>query len=211
MKREPKLQPCANKDCDKQFMQYKSTVKVCSMDCAIQDAKTKRVKQEAKEWRVEKKIRKDKLNDKAPKNYLQDEINKLSKMIDVTFGFVNCIDCDKKMGLVNAAHLHNVQGNENIRYNLHNLHSARAHCNKFSSEHKVGYRLGLESRYGLEYKKYVEFEMRLEYKHIGLKSNEVKDALRIVRKIIREYSTYKFKDGIEARNEFNKIIGIYTK
>jgi len=140
---------------------------------------------------------------------LQKDINKLSRLIDSKFNY-KCIDCDNDFGKqTDAAHLHNVSGNENIRYNLHNLHSARSHCNRYSSEHKVGYRIGIEKRYGKEYLNYIKIEMPLKYKYIGLLDNEVKEKLKIVRKLIRDFETFDLKDGIHARNIFNKIIGIY--
>jgi len=150
----------------------------------------------------ERKIPKRKLD-------LQKEINKLSRMIDKHLGF-KCIDCDNPFGKqTDAAHLHNVQGNENIRYNLHNLHSARTHCNKFSSEHKVGYRKGIAKRYGNEYLDFIDVELPKKYKYLGLLDSEVKEKLAIVRKLIRDFKTYELKNGIQAREMFNNKIGIY--
>jgi len=140
---------------------------------------------------------------------LQKEVNLLARKIDKHFNY-KCIDCDKVFGKqTDAAHLHNVQGNENIRYNLHNLHSARSHCNKYSSEHKVGYRKGIIKRYGERYLDYIEFEIPQSYNYIGLLDNEVAEKLKIVRKLNREFDTFVLIDGRQARDLFNKIIGIY--
>lgn len=140
---------------------------------------------------------------------LQKAINKLSRLIDAKFNY-KCIDCDNEFGKqTDAAHFHNSQGNENIRYNLHNLHSARSHCNQFSSEHKVGYRKGIIKRYNEDYLNYIDIELPKQYKYIGLLDNEVKDKLKIVRKLIREFDTFVLTDGKQARDLFNKIIGIY--
>lgn len=148
---------------------------------------------------------------KAParKKDLQKDINKLSRLIDAKFNY-KCIDCGKEYGKqIDAAHLHNVSGNENIRFNLHNLHSAKSDCNQYSSEHKVGYRKGIEKRYGKEYLNFIDLELPLKYKYLGLLDNEVADKLKIVRKLIRDFDTFKLVDGIQARDMFNKIIGIY--
>jgi len=172
---------------------------------AFNDARKEKQISTAKQQRTEY----NKKHSKNPLNYLQDEINKLSKMIDESLGFTRCIDCNNKMDLIHAAHLHNVQGNENIRFNLHNLHSARAHCNMYSSEHKVGYRKGLELRYSAEYLNYVDNDLKLQYSYLGLKANEIADALKITREIIRNFDTYKFTGGVEARDMLNDLIGIY--
>jgi len=148
---------------------------------------------------------------KAPirKKDLQKDINKLARLIDAKFNY-KCIDCGKEYGKqVDAAHLHNSQGNENIRFNLHNLHSAKSDCNQYSSEHKVGYRIGIEKRYSKEYLHYIDFELPLKYKYIGLLDNEVVEKLKIVRKLIRTFDTFKLKDGKQARDLFNTLIGIY--
>ena len=131
-------------------------------------------------------------------------------MIDKKYGFDTCIDCGKSMDLIHAAHLHNVGGNENLRFNLNNIHSARAHCNMYSSEHKVNYRIGLEKRYGKEYLDYCVNKMPLEFSHVGLKSNEVDEALKKTREIIRNFDKYKY-NGDGARDFFNELIGIYKK
>lgn len=139
---------------------------------------------------------------------LQKAVNQLARKIDEHFSF-NCIDCNKPFNeLIDAAHLHNSQGNENIRFNLHNLHSARRHCNFYNSEHKVGYRVGLEQRYGKEYLEMVE-NLGLKYPHIGLNHVEISEKLAIVRKLIRDFDTFILTDGSQARTMFNKIIGIY--
>jgi hypothetical protein len=165
-------------------------------------------RQHAKNWKKTTKLPLKKT--KSQKNYLQDEVNKLSKMIDKKYGYLTCIDCDKEMKLIHAAHFHNVQGNENLRYNLHNLHSARAHCNQYSSEHKVGYREGLEKRYGKAYRDVVEYDIRKQYPTIQLSTKEVQEALKTVRAIIRNFDTYNFKDSIHAREMLNNLINIYT-
>lgn len=168
----------------------------------VQDQKVSEVKFKEMEIRV-----------KAParKKDLQKDINKLARLIDSKFNY-KCIDCGKEYGKqTDAAHLHNSQGNENIRFNLHNLHSAKSDCNQFSSEHKVGYRKGIEKRYGAEYLNYIDNEIPLKFKYIGLLENEVKEKLSIVRKLIRTFDTFKLIDGIQARNMFNTIIGIYKE
>lgn len=149
------------------------------------------------------------VHEKKYKQKLQGLINKLARMIDLKFGFVTCIDCDKPFGeQADGAHFHSVGGNSSTRYNLHNIHSAKSDCNKYSDTHKQGYILGLKMRYNDEYFEMVE-SLPLKYKYVKLSSVEVFEKTKLVSGIVRNFHLYNFRSSIEARNEFNKIIGIY--
>ena len=69
---------------------------------------------------------------------------------------------------------------------------------------------GLQGRYSKEYADFVRYEIALEYKTIKLTNKEIHDKIPIVRKLNRDFETFKFNDPIEARNMMNTIIGIYT-
>jgi len=205
------------KNCKEAFEpRFKTTEKYCWKDeCKSVEIdiilKKKREKQR-KDWNKHKAERKPVLYPQKYKKLLQSQINLLARKIDAHFNYL-CIDCGKPYGKqIDAAHLHNSQGNENIRYNLHNLHSAKSDCNQFSSEHKVGYRIGIEERYGKEYLNYIDNELPLEYEYLGLLNTEVAEKLAIVRKINREFDSI-VKDlelnSIEMRSYFNGLIGIY--
>jgi hypothetical protein len=161
-----------------------------------------------------------------PKKYLQEQVNLLARKIDEHFGY-ECIDCDRVLeyGTANAvhgAHRENVQGHENIRFNLHNIHASTLFCNKYNTEHKTGYDIKLVSRYGQEYHDYVH-QLNLEYKVLKLNELEIKQALKIVRKLNRDFKTHltgnlkwsnsttlkKNLDGAMLRAYFNDLIGIY--
>lgn len=204
------------KNCNNKFTpRFKTTERYCwEVDCKVaesmvfiekqRDAKRKKQNKEKAEKKITVYAREYKSN-------LQNQINLLARKIDAYFCY-NCIDCGKSYGKqVDAAHKNNVGGHENIRWNLHNIHSARAFCNQRSSEHKTGYSIGLEERYGIAYKDYVEIEINKIYSYVGLTPKEVVEALKIVRKLNREFDNHisQFKDGSEAREYFNKIIGIY--
>jgi hypothetical protein len=162
-----------------------------------------------KRWRKEKKEKAPELNPTKYKGLLQAEINKLARMIDTRFNYL-CIDCENPYGKqTDASHYHAVGGHENIRYNLNNIHSARSYCNRYLGGRHKQYGEGLVKRYGQSYFDYVDTQMGLQYKSVQLKANEIEAKLKIVRKIIREFDNYELVDGIEARDMFNKIIGIY--
>ena len=145
------------------------------------------------------------------RNELQKNINLLARMIDASFGFNTCIDCGKPFGKqIDAAHFHNVKGHEHLRFNLHNLHSAKSDCNKYSSSHKVGYTIGLNTRYGSDYLMQVE-ALKIDIKELKLNAVEIVEKLKLVRHIIRNFDKYKFESSLIARNQLNEIIGIYKK
>lgn len=202
----PYCKICKTKFTPRFFLQ-----KTCETpSCIIEWSKIVRAKKEEKEWKERKKELKVGLYPKEDKGTLQKEVNKLARMIDARFGY-QCIDlCGKPYGeQIDACHFHSSQSHKHITFNLHNLQSGRSDCNKYSPTHISGYYEGLIERYGKEYADYVKYDLRkLETKK--LMPHEVIEKIKIVRALIRNFETYKFKDGREAREMFNKIIGIYN-
>lgn len=146
------------------------------------------------------------------KQKLQNEINKLSKMIDNRFGFYSCIDCDKPFGKqIDAGHFHSIGSNQTLRYNLHNIHSQKSDCNQngIGGGKQLGYLRGLQKRYGNEYADLIEYGLQNNHKLIKLSSIEMNEKAIIVRKLIRDFDTFTFENAIQARDQMNKIIGIY--
>lgn len=183
---------CMEKDeCVKAFMEYRKI------------ELRKKYKRELKEMKIE-------VYGKENKKYLQSEINKLSRMIDSRFKFDACIDCNKPFGKqVDACHFHSRGANSSLKYNLDNLHSGRSDCNQYSENHKSGYKIGLIERYGKKYTQYVVEELPLKYPLIKLTAQEIYEKLALVRKLIRTFDAFDFKDSLDARKKLNKIIGIY--
>jgi len=171
---------------------------------------TKDVKKEKdKAWNKEKKVLKIDTHSKEHRAAFQREINKLCRMIDAKF-YTTCIDCGKEFGKqVDGAHFHSRGAHSSIRWNLHNIHSAKSDCNQFSDTHKEGYRDGIIERYGVEYMEWID-SLPLKYKSVKLSNKEVYDKLALVRKIIRTFDTYNLIDPISGREIFNKLIGIYN-
>ena len=149
------------------------------------------------------------VHEKKYKKLLQMEINKLSRMIDAKFGYVTCIDCGKSFGnQIDAAHYNGVGSNHSIRYNLHNLHSAKSDCNQYSDKHKQGYTIGLKERYGESYLAMVE-NLPLKYKYVKLSAVEVYEKLKVVRGLIKNFDTLQSESSLAMRETLNNIIGIY--
>lgn len=142
------------------------------------------------------------------KRELQREINKLSRQIDASFGYL-CIDCGRGYGKqIDGAHFHTVGSHPSVRFNLHNIHSARSECNQYSEDHKPGYANGILSRYGQAYFNKM-LNLPRTYPSIDLSPQEIYDKLAVVRKLNREYPKMNFKSAKEARDKLNKKIGIY--
>lgn len=172
--------------------------------------KAKAAKDEKKEWNNWKREHRKTAKRTNYKNYLQDEINALSKMIDLKFEHNTCIDCGGPFGVqTDACHYHGRGSNHSLKYHLHNLHSGNSQHNQFSDKHKVGYAQGLIKRYGNDYLEMVE-ALPLKYPKIKLSAFEVAEKLALVRKLIRDFETFVFEDARQAREQLNKIIGIYN-
>lgn len=205
----PRCKICSDKFEPKYFLQ-KSCLKP---NCILEWSKAVKDKKAKSEWNKKVRERKPYTPAKEFKANLQSQINLLARKIDNHFNY-SCIDCGKPYGKqVDGAHFHNVGGNENIRYNLHNIHSARAHCNQYDSEHKKRYPEGIEKRYGKDYLRHVSEELPIKYSYLGLNELEIVEALKRVRKINREFEKLiknTESDGAGTRDYFNELIGIYV-
>lgn len=198
---------CKNTNCKIEFERIRPLQNVCSTKCAIEYSKQLKLKR----WAKEKRTKLPELYPRKYKGYLQDEINKLARKIDSKLLHNTCMDCDKTLiGIkqVDGAHFTSVGSNPTIRYNLHNIHSARSDCNSYSDTHHEGYKEGIIKRYGKPYLNQIE-GLKLKYKIIKLSNKEVAEKLAIVRKLNRDFDTFEIIDGVSARDLFNKKIGIY--
>lgn len=141
---------------------------------------------------------------------LQKVINQLARFIDAKCGYTHCICCDSMLSKnqIHGAHYHSVGSNCTLRYNLHNIHSSRGWCNKESTYHRDGYLIGLEARYGLEYRNMI-LSLPKVYKSLKLSAKDIHDKLILVRSLIKNFEDYEFNNGIEGRELFNQLIGIY--
>lgn len=175
-------------------------------------SKRKNEKQAQQEWNETKRRKRPYTHYKENKKALNDEIQKLARMIDARYGHTTCIDCGRPFGnQIDGGHFHSKGSNPSIRLNLHNIHSQRSECNQngLGGGRERGYMIGLEQRYGKEYAEMVDTEIVRKYPYIGLKEQDIADKLKLVRKLVREFETFQFKDAIHAREQLNQIIGIY--
>lgn len=192
--------------------QFNSLQIVCSKNCEY-DYKTKIALNNLKKIKQQDKIRFKELSievhSKDHKKTLQTEINELARMIDKHCGYNTCIDCGKDLtNQIHGSHYKNVQGHENIRFNLLNIHSSRSECNKYHGGRKDGYEKGLVQRYSRDALNEIE-DLDIKYKSMHFTNKEIYEKIKIVRKLKRDLGTFTSKDGIFLRKLLNTIIGLY--
>ncbi len=203
------IKPTKCRVCPEYFTLFRRLQVVCSPLCASKLSRKKETEKRERENKIKYKDMRIRAKSTDYAKELQREINKLARQIDAKFGY-KCIDCGGDYGKqTDGAHFHSVGGNNSVRYNLHNIHSAKSDCNNYSENHKSGYIEGLKSRYGEEYFKMVD-GLPLKYPVIKLSHQEIYDKLKIVRRLNREFKKMPFKSAIKARNSLNKMIEIYT-
>lgn len=202
------------KNCKQQHKPYSSLDNWCkAIDCQVAKGLHLLGKQKQQQAKNKQGISKTKSEDKHKnqKNDLKTEIQKLARLIDVRFN-LNCCCCNKHIdGTGHGAHYKNKGGNENIMFNLHNIHRSRAHCNTHSSEHKKGYYIEMERRYGIEYRDYLEDGLGLIYKEMHFSPPEITKALKTARRLILTFDTLQLTNPIIARDMFNTLIGLYNE
>lgn len=213
---------------DKKYFNQKFCEKIeckkAHKDFALNHFKEVLKKQDLKRIREQKKIVENKIGEKKVLecrkeslfSELKKEIQKLSKIIDIKNGYNTCICCNRQINIihgkyegVNACHYHSVGSNKTISLNLDNIHTGLIYCNKYSNAHIKGYTEGLANRYGIDYANYVINELPNKYSYIGIKANELRDLLPIVRENIRNADTISI-DWKNGREYFNNLFGIYT-
>lgn len=207
---ERKSKPKKCKWCQKTFTPYNSLMVVCSPMCASSLAAKKEGEKRARADKVKFKDMRIRAKETDHKKELQREINKLARSIDNFYGFVTCIDCDRKFGKqIDGAHFNSVGAHPSVRFNLHNIHAADSQCNKFSDQHKEGYVKGLRYRYGDVYLKRIQ-DLPKRFPETKLSPQEIYDKLAIVRNINRNFPNgMSFSSAIAARDWYNYEIGIF--
>ena len=202
---------CKNPNCNDKFEAKVFLQKYCMQkdECIKLEFEYKRKKQ----WDKEKDSIKKKNGwetKKPPKNVLQDEINKLARTIDLHFK-LPCISCGNLKDVkYDGGHRISVGACISIRYNLHNIRrQCSKHCNLSLSGNPDGYDEGLKIIHGHKYKNYVKYELRQEFDYVNLGAIDYPEKIKLVRKLIRDFDTFKFNNSIHARVMLNNIIGIY--
>lgn len=202
----PKPPKCAYKKCRKEFEKKASNHVMCSYECALADIRDKK----EKEWKVRKKAHRESKTDYF--KLLQDEINKIARFIDHD---QLCISCNKPPKKKNGCHFLSVGGHENIRYNLFNIYLGCEKCNSELGGNVHGYDYGLIQEFGKEFWEYLKFQFMQDFRLLQIKEYEVKEKLKIARKITAELEQNlvkrSAKERLELRKIYNERLGIYKE
>ena len=202
---------CKNPNCKDKFEVKVFLQKHCMEkdECIKLEFEYKRKKQ----WDKEKEAIKKKNGWETkvkPKDVFQSEVNKLARMIDSHFKLC-CISCGNTNDVkYDGGHRISVGACTSIRYNLHNIRrQCSKNCNVSLAGNPDGYDEGLKVLHGLKYKNYVKYELRKIYPYMNLGSIDYPEKIKLIRKLIRDFDTFKLTDSIQARFMFNNLIGIY--
>ena len=197
--------------CKKQFTQFNSLNKVCSISCAIELGKLKPAKVNYK--RVNSQLKseaKEKLLTLSDyQRLLQKEINQICRHLDRNSV---CISSLRKLNeKFDAGHRFSIGGYANLRFNLHNIHAQSVHENQHKSGNPDGYDYGLEHLYGLDYLNFVHTLKKEPL--LKLNKNDLIELIKrsriIKRGILKIDKEFTPDERIQFRNAINTHLGIY--
>jgi len=200
------------KICRTRFEVKSNTHWYCDFDCAMEGLKKEKEKK-AKSIQRNKRTTHSHLYIKENKADLQTTINHIARLIDKD---CRCIDCDRTEAKPcwDGGHFKSRGSTPSLRYNLHNIFKQTRYCNSKSEGNKEDYDKGLKDMYGEDYYVYV-VSLEKKYNVLHLPHNEIPEALKSARKILRELKkldqSYTPEHRIRLRTEYNKRIGIYKK
>ena len=185
---------------------YSTTQVVCSPLCAAQKAAKDRAKAEKKKDKADKELitEWDKL--------LQKKVQEIARFID---HLLPCTANNREANQYHGGHIFARGGNENIKYNLHNIHIQSAQSNHFQKEdYKL--KMGIVRVYGKDYLGYIEGlkstpmvkYTNMEYKDFYRKACEISNTLKKENKDLAQPRTK--EQRLLLRDHINQQLGIYN-
>jgi len=159
-----------------------------------------------KSSRQETKLLRENITDY--KKFLQEDVQKIAKLID--YGLKGLHEAKTDTGLIQGGHIYSKKNNEQMRFNLHNIHRQGAKSNMaliYDEELKDA----LKAEYG---NNYFEFIKSLKSQPLPkIKQNEYKEyhfkALGIIKRLQLTFASYSKEERLELRNTINKELNIY--
>lgn len=141
------------KHCGTEYTKTKPLQVVCSLPCAIERARAKRLQTEAKKQRKENRKRRESL--KTTGDYIREAQIAVNRYIRARDWGKPCISCGAMAtlrygGTVDAGHYRSTGAATHLRFNLLNIHGQCVKCNRNLSGNSVEMRKGLVQRIGAE-------------------------------------------------------------
>jgi hypothetical protein len=146
------------------------------------------------------------------KKKLQSKVQAIARHLDFGRG---CISCGKPpYGMVYGGHRWAKGDYTQIRFDLHNISSQCYSCNEKKSGNIDGYVKGLEERYSIEYKEYVN-SLPSIYPETKLNLFEIKlayaKAVKIEGELRRDLKLLEPSEVIARKNEINENLGYHLQ
>lgn len=201
--------------CRKKFEQKIFNYRYCEETEECREAGTdfkikKAIEQGRKNIQNAKKEKYSKIKDNVTdyKKFLQHDIQKIAKLID--YGLRGLHETANDNGDIQGGHIYSKKNNEQMRFNLHNVHRQGAKSNM-----ALVYDEELKDALKLEYgNDYFEFIKSLKSQPLPkIKQDEYKEyhfkALGVIKRLQLTFSTYSKKERLELRNSINKELSIY--
>lgn len=154
-----KQKKCKSKGCGVLFTPTRPMQTVCSVMCAVLDARIKREQEETKkrqEQRRKDRETRDRLKTRSDWiKEAQREFNKYIRLRDVGFG---CVSCGAELvreaaagGGYDCGHFRSVGSAPHLRFDPRNAAGQCKRCNRYGAGMVAEYRKGLISRHGLAF------------------------------------------------------------
>lgn len=141
------------------------------------------------------------------KNKLQLRINEISRRIDKG---QPCLATRRTFYKMDAGHVYSRGANQNIKFNLHNIHRQSAQSNHFQSDdHKM--REGLIREYGKNYSEFVyELKQTDVLKYTKPEYKMFYERALAICHVLRKLDAYYTKnERLSLRNKYNVELGLY--
>jgi len=165
--------------CGKMFESFRTTQKVCGIECAVKYSQIlaeKKIKKKIQEYKKDIKTRRDLLNE------LQKIFNTFIRLRD--YG-MPCISCGKPLyGKYDAGHFFSVGGHPDMRYDEENVHGQCVECNKYKHGNLINYERGLINRIG--YDRFENLVASSEEKKPKITAEEIKEKIKYYKQKIKE-------------------------
>lgn len=201
------------KVCKQRFEpKYKAMQPVCNeAECITKWHIMNRDKNLKNLQKIDNRERKERLKD-VPyyKKKLQDKVQAIARHLDFGKG---CISCGKPpLGMIYGGHRWAKGDYSQVRLDLHNISAQCFSCNDRKSGNIDGYLKGLQERYGVEYKEYVQ-SLPVLYTEIKYNLHEIKlayaKAVKIESTLKSNLKRYSPEEVIELKNQFNVELGYH--